>query len=154
MTKSTRAAKAGKAAAAARWAWDTSKFRGSDLRRLEKDGVLAAGDVRVPGNEAMPQPRPDERVCFASFMQRGLSLPVHGFLRGLLHVYGLQLHDLTPNSILQITCFITLCECFLGVFPHWGLWKYLFDMKRTCKFYETGGVQVSVKNEVVYFNLE
>ena len=34
------------------------------------------------------------------------------------------------------------------------MWKYLFDMKRTCKFYETGGVQVSVKNEVTVFNLE
>ena len=79
---------------------------------------------------------------------------MHGFLRGLLHVYGLQLHDLTPNSILQIACFITLCECFLGVFPHLGLWKRFFDMKRTYMFYETGGVQVSVKNEVVYFNLE
>ena len=69
-------------------------------------------------------------------------------------MYGLQLHDLTPNSILQIACFITLCECFLGVFPHWGLWKYFFDMKRTCKFYETGGVGISFKNEVDYFNLK
>ena len=34
------------------------------------------------------------------------------------------------------------------------MWKYLFDMKRTCKFYDTGGVQVSVKNEVTSFNLE
>ena len=107
--------------ATARGAWDASTFRSSNLRRLEKDGVLAAGDARIPGNEATPQPRPEERVCFASFMQRGLSLPVHSFLRGLLHVYGLQLHDLTPNSILQIACFVTLCECFLGVFPHWGL---------------------------------
>ena len=96
MTKSTRVSRASKAAGA----WDASKFRGADLRRLEKEGFVAAGDVRLPGNEAMPQPRPDERVCFAAYMQRGLSLPVHGFLRGLLHVYGLQLHDLTPNSIL------------------------------------------------------
>ena len=79
---------------------------------------MAVGDGRVPGNEAVPRPWADERVCFATYMQRGLSLPVHAFLRGLLHAYGLQLHDLTPNSFLQIACFVTLCECFLGVFPH------------------------------------
>ena len=42
----------------------------------------------------------------------------------------------------------------MGVYPHWGLWKYLFNVKRTCKWYETGGVGISVKNEVDYFNLE
>ena len=42
----------------------------------------------------------------------------------------------------------------MGVFPHWGLWKHLFDVKRSCKSYQTGGVQVSVKSNVTYFNLE
>ena len=150
MTRSTRATKAGKTTGA----WDTSKFRFTDLRKLEREGFVAGADVRVPGNEAVPRPRSDERVCFAAYMQRGLSLPMHAFLRGLLHAYGLQLHDLTPNSLLQIACFVTLCECFLGVFPHWGLWKHLFDVKRSCKSYQTGGVQVSVKSNVTYFNLE
>jgi hypothetical protein len=37
-----------------------------------------------------------------------------------------QLHQLTPNLILYIACFITLCESFLGIDPHWVLWKFLF----------------------------
>jgi hypothetical protein len=53
---------------------------------------------------------------------RGLSLPPHPFLRGLLFAYGIQLHDLNPNTILHIACFIMLCECFLGIEPHWALW--------------------------------
>jgi hypothetical protein len=40
-----------------------------------------------------------------------------------------QLHQLTPNSILHIACFITPCEAFLGINPHWGLWKYLFCLR-------------------------
>jgi hypothetical protein len=32
-----------------------------------------------------------------------------------------QLHQLTPNSILHITRFITLCESFFGIDPHWVL---------------------------------
>jgi hypothetical protein len=39
-----------------------------------------------------------------------------------------QLHQLTPNSILHIACFITLCESFLGIDPHWVLWKFLFRL--------------------------
>jgi hypothetical protein len=32
-----------------------------------------------------------------------------------------QLHQLTPNSILHIAYFITLCKFFLGIKPHWIL---------------------------------
>ena len=69
-------------------------------------------------------------VIFLDFLVRGLSLPAHEFLRGLLFVYGVQLHQLTPNSILHIAVFITLCECFLGIHPHFGLWKRIFLLRR------------------------
>jgi hypothetical protein len=52
---------------------------------------------------------------FLAFLFRGLSLLAHEFLRGILFVYGVQLHHLTPNSFLHIACFITLCEAFLGI---------------------------------------
>jgi hypothetical protein len=65
---------------------------------------------------------------FLAFLFCGLSLPAHEFLRELLFVYGVQLHQLTPNSILHIACFITLCESFLGVDPHWTQWKFLFRL--------------------------
>uniref|UniRef100_A0ACD5WTT1 Uncharacterized protein n=1 Tax=Avena sativa TaxID=4498 RepID=A0ACD5WTT1_AVESA len=55
--------------------------------------------------------------------------PVFPAMRGLLCFYGLQLHQLTPNSILHIACFITLCECWLGIEPHFGLFKKLFKLK-------------------------
>jgi uncharacterized membrane protein (DUF106 family) len=66
---------------------------------------------------------------FLAFLLCGLSLPAHEFLHGLLFVYGVQLHQLTPNSILHIACFITLYESFLGVEPHWILWKFLFRLR-------------------------
>jgi hypothetical protein len=45
---------------------------------------------------------------------------------GLLFFYGLRLHELTPEGILHITTFITLCEAFLGIHPHYALWRWLF----------------------------
>jgi hypothetical protein len=81
------------------------------------------------------------------------SLPAHEFLRGLLFVYGVQLHQLTPNSILHIVCFITLCESFLGVKPHWILWKFIFHLRPSVslsKNPELGGAIISVRAEAHY----
>ncbi|KAK1664987.1 hypothetical protein QYE76_053146 [Lolium multiflorum] len=41
-----------------------------------------------------------------------------------------ELWQLTPNSILHISIFITLCEAFLGIDPHWDLWRKIFYVKR------------------------
>jgi hypothetical protein len=95
---------------------------------------------------------------FLAFLLHGLSLPAHEFLRGLLFVYGVQLHQLTPNSILHIACFITLCESFLGIEPHWILWKFLFHLRPSVslsKSPELGGAVVSVCAEAHYleFNM-
>jgi hypothetical protein len=95
---------------------------------------------------------------FLAFHLRGLSFPVHEFLRGLLFVYGVQLHQLTPNLILHIACFVTLCESFLGIEPHWILWTFLFRLCPSValsKKAELGGAVVSVRSEVHYlkFNM-
>ena len=78
---------------------------------------------------------------------------LHPFLRGFLCAYQLQLHDLTPNGILHIVCFITLCEGFLGIYPHWSLCKRLFNVKRTNSEYAIGGVGISIKEKSAYFDL-
>jgi hypothetical protein len=68
-------------------------------------------------------------------------------------VYGVQLHQLTPNSILHIACFITLCESFLGIEPHFLLWKFLFRLRPSValsKKPELGGAVISVHAESQY----
>jgi hypothetical protein len=102
--------------------WVPSKFEESDLNKAKKEGFLAgAAPIVFPGTERIPKPPSSYRVMFLAFLLRGLSLPAHEFHCGLLFVYGVQLHQLTPNSILHIACFITLCESFLGIDPHWIL---------------------------------
>jgi hypothetical protein len=64
-----------------------------------------------------------------------------------------QLHQLTPNSILYIACFITLCESFLGIKPHFLLWKYIFRLRPSVslsKKPELGGAVISVRAESQY----
>jgi hypothetical protein len=76
-----------------------------------------------------PRRQKDIRLCSFSFLLYGLSLPTHEFLRGFLFVYGVQLYQLMPNSILHIACFFTLCESFLGIDPHSVLLRFLFHLR-------------------------
>jgi hypothetical protein len=72
-------------------------------------------------------------------------------------VYGVQLHQLTPNSLLHIACFITLCEAFLGIDPHWILWKYLFRLRPSgslAEIPELGGAIFSVRSESQYLEFQ
>ena len=43
--------------------------------------------------------------------------------------YGLDFHDLAPNSFLHISAFTVVCEAFLHITPHFGLWLKAFDVK-------------------------
>jgi hypothetical protein len=94
---------------------------------------------------------------FLAFLLHELSLPAHEFLRGLLFFYSVQLHQLTPNSILHIACFIIPCEAFLGMNPHWGLWKYLFRLRRNVskkEIHDLGGTIESIRLESQYLKFE
>jgi hypothetical protein len=99
--------------------WTATALVEADLKKVKKEGFLAESvDVIFPSTEVIPAPPPGFWVMFLAFLLRGFSLPAHEFLRGLLFVYGVQLHQLTPNSLLHIACFVTLCEAFLGIDLH------------------------------------
>jgi hypothetical protein len=119
----------GKAANAAT-SWVPSAFMQKDLDKAMADGLISDSDsVIFPSTERIPKPKSGFRVIFLAFLLRGLSLLAHKFLHGLLYVYGVQLHQLTPNFLHHIACFITLCESFLGIEPHFILWRSLFRLR-------------------------
>jgi hypothetical protein len=136
-----------------------SEFEESDLTKAQREGFLVGREqVVFPSTERIPKPPSGFWVMFLAFFLRGLSLPAHEFLHGLLFVYGVKLHQLMPNSILHNACFITLCESFLGIDPHWILWKFLFRLHPSVssdKNPELGGDIVSVHAESHYleFNM-
>ena len=66
---------------------------------------------------------------FLTHFVRRLGLPLHPFVRGLMYYYGLDFHDLAPNSILNISAFIVVCEAFLRIPTHFGLWLKTFNVK-------------------------
>ena len=92
-----------------------------------------------------------ETVMFKSFVERGLAIPVCDFLRGLLFFWGIQLHHLTPTSILHISIFVHLCEAFLGIYPHFDLFKSLFFLNPSLNFSNVatvGGANLELQSEM------
>ena len=71
--------------------WSRCTFNQGDADELTERGLLVGMQYRIPGKEEIPDPPAGWRVIFMSFLFRGLSLPAHKFLRGLLFVYGVQL---------------------------------------------------------------
>jgi hypothetical protein len=104
----------------------------SDLLHLVSIGVLPPKELcswRICRGVTVPTEDAHESIIYVPFLIRGLALPVSPFFRGLLNFYHLNLTHLNPNSILQVYVFIHLCEAFLGILPHFGVWKYLYHCR-------------------------
>ena len=110
--------------------WMVSSVTEGHIKKLRKAGYLS-DDIahRLPDvGQLIPTPRPHERVVFLPHFLRGLGFPLHPFVRGLMFYYGLDFHDLAPNFILNISAFIVVCEAFLCIQPHFGLWLKTFNV--------------------------
>ena len=108
-----------------------SSVKEGDIMKLRGAGYLAENIVhRLPAaGQIVPTPKPHERVVFLHHFLRVLGFPLHPFFRGLMFYYGLDFHDLAQNFVLNISAFIVVCEAFLRIRPHFGLWLKTFNIK-------------------------
>jgi hypothetical protein len=103
-----------------------------DLLHLVKIGVLLPKELCswwICRSVTVPTEDTHESVVYVLFLIRGLALSISPFFRVLLDFYELNLTHLNHTSILQVTFFVHLCEAFLGILPHFGLWKYLYHCR-------------------------
>jgi hypothetical protein len=134
--------------------WPFSTITMDDLEALVADGLFRplSGDLHpewmAPPSGATPSLPSGYVLSFVSFHERGFGVPASRFMRAILHFYGVELHNLNPNSIAQAAIFATVCEGFLGIDPHWDLWTHLFSAepfaltmgeKRVCMAVRAGG---------------
>ena len=136
--------------------WEKCSIPHNRLIELQTKGFLPpaymvpvrSGPATYNGEEQaerFPNPSRGERVCLVPYLLRGVRFPIHPFLRRLLEFYGLQLHNLTPASILHTAGFVALCELFLGIEAHFALWKKLFCLvprSQEGSIYQVGGAEV------------
>ena len=99
------------------------------VQELENTKLLQSQAViqwRAAEGEDYPFKGTFETVMFRDFIERGLAVPVSESFDALLQLWGIQLHHLTPQSILHLSIFTHLCEAFLGILPHFNLFQHFF----------------------------
>jgi hypothetical protein len=114
----------------AAWVWST--MTEAKIQALVDRGLLRPKtevEWRAAAGEEFPSEDVKEQVVFASFFECGFNLPAGDFFRGLLYYYRLELVHLVPNSIIVVSTFIHFCEVYLGIPPHFTLWRYFFCVK-------------------------
>ena len=72
---------------------------------------------RLPGVDCVRVHVPPAKGIFCSYFLRGFGVPASDFMRAFLAFYRLQLHHLTPNTVLLLSAFVTMCEGYLSVLP-------------------------------------
>lgn len=91
--------------------WTKSMVTEAKLQAMVEAGALPPKEVigwRAVDGEVFPTPNTGKIIVHAPFFFRWFSIQVHPFLHSLLYFYGLELHNLNPNGILHVACFITL----------------------------------------------
>jgi hypothetical protein len=113
--------------------WKKSKAKTEDLLGLLNSGFLREKEVdmwRTAAGDPYPMEKnPDEIPMFARFVERGLALPMSDFFKGLLNYCSIDYLSLNPNGIFHASVFVHFCEAFLGIKPHWVLFRKFFRVK-------------------------
>ncbi|KAK1606895.1 hypothetical protein QYE76_030568 [Lolium multiflorum] len=103
-----------------------------ELRELQNEGMISAHWSFIRDTD-IPKPGAGEVVMTKAWVERGLSLPCSEFFLSILNTYGLQPHNICPNSYLLLSNFATLCEGHLGIRPDVKLWQFFFRVKKETK---------------------
>lgn len=112
--------------------WWPCKVKDSELRDFQNEGMIAP-DWSFMKDSVTPKPDQDERVLTKAWVERGMSLPCSEFFLSVLTTYGLQPHNICPNSYLLLSNFVTLCEGHLGIRHDIRLWQFFFRVKKETK---------------------
>jgi hypothetical protein len=123
--------------------WETSTVTREQILSLADRGLLRPKSQvgsRPAAGEEFPTEGTGETVVFLAHIEREFGVSTGDFLRGLLHFYHIELVHLVPNSITIISTFIHLYEAYLGIAPHFHLWRHFFELKKIGKRVVVGSV--------------
>ncbi|KAK1652734.1 hypothetical protein QYE76_070539 [Lolium multiflorum] len=128
--EAAKKSKARKRDSEAKGKWWPCTTTETELKNLEAEGFLQPGSWRSVPLEPAPAPKDDEMVLTKALVERGFSFPPSDFFREILKTYGLQPHNISPNSVLAISNHVALCEGHLRVTPELPLFQYFFTVKK------------------------
>ena len=90
--------------------WATQEL----VESYEQKGYFGPGVCCAPREEVTPDPREGECVVFRDFFAAGLRFPLDPIFPKILARFGLRMHHLTPNAIVQLSKFFWAVKTFEG----------------------------------------
>jgi hypothetical protein len=89
-----------------------SKVTANLIREYEAAGFFPAGSGRALLDEQVPTLEADEIVVFRDFFTCGLRFPCDPLLPAILDKFSVKIHQLSPNSFLEVSKFFLDHENF------------------------------------------
>jgi hypothetical protein len=89
-----------------------SKVTADLIREYEAAGFFPAGSGRAPLDEEIPTPEADEIVVFRDFFTCGCRFPCDPLLPAILDKFSVKIHQLSPNSFLEVSRFLWIMKTF------------------------------------------
>jgi hypothetical protein len=113
--------------------WKKSKAKTEDLLALLNSGFIREKEVdmwRATAGDPYPMEKSEDEIpMFARIAERGLTLPASDFFKGLMGYYSIEYLNLNPNGIFHTAVFVHFREAFMGIKPHWILFRKFFRVK-------------------------
>jgi hypothetical protein len=82
------------------------------IREYEAAGFFPKDAGCAPLDEQVPTPEADEVVVFHDFFTCGLRFPCDPILPAIFDVFSVKIHQLSPNSFLEVSKFIWSMKTF------------------------------------------
>jgi hypothetical protein len=89
-----------------------SKVTTNMIKDYEAAGLFPAGTRRAPLDEQTPTPEDGEVVVFHDFFTYGLRFLCDPILPTILDAFSVKIHQLSPNSFLEVSKFIWIMKTF------------------------------------------
>jgi hypothetical protein len=134
--------------------WEPSVVTEEQIQALATRGLLrpkAEISWRAAAGEEFPTEGTCEVVVFLAHIERRFGVPSGDFFLNLLYFHRIEVVHLVLNAITIISSFIHLCEAYLGIAPHFHLWRHFFELKKTVKSDVVGSVGFMLR---LYMKLE
>jgi hypothetical protein len=107
--------------------WKKAKLKTEDMLALVNNGFLREKEMdlwrEATGDPYQMENILDEIPMFARFVDSGLALPTSDFFKGMLRYYGIEYLNLNPDGIFHVSVFVHFCVEFVGIKPHWILFR-------------------------------
>jgi hypothetical protein len=104
-----------------------------DINKLVVMGVLSnrqTGGWTPATSSRYSVPDTVDLVVFEDYFIQEFGFPVLPFMRKVLDYYEISLCNLGSNSILHLSIFIHFYEGYLGIKPHFNLFRHLFCLRK------------------------